>query len=261
MYNPYNSNNCLFKKSDINKILSANNCKFTVRDDQLYQRAMVHSSYVKRKTYTTPKGEIIELADNANHCIELFDASYETLEYLGDSILGAVTSTYLFNRFPCENEGLLTDIKKEIVCNEMLGKLSKNIGLERFLIVSRHNEEMCNGRLNSGKLSDIFEAFIGALWIDSNNDFKVVYSFIVSLIEKYVNIPSILLNNKNYKDQLQKIFQAKSHCTPTYKQIGFENNLFEVAVYDTENNIIGVGVANTKKQAEQLAAKNALLKV
>ena len=159
---------------------------------------MVHSSYVKKYKYTTPTGEETELASCPSNCLNLFEESYERLEHLGDTILGAAVSTYLFKRYPDENEGFLTDLKKDIVCNEMLGHLSLKIGLSPFYIMSRHNEDVCLGRINPKKLGDILEAFIGALWTDCNNNFQIVSSFIISLVEMYINIPKLLMNNRNF---------------------------------------------------------------
>lgn len=258
LYNPYNTNNRLFSKRDIQGILSNHKTDFTVKNTSLFQTAMVHSSYVKKSKYTTPTGEETELTDCPKNCLSLFEESYERLEHLGDTILGAAVSTYLFRRYPDENEGFLTDLKKEIVCNEKLGELSQKLGLDKFYIISRHNEENCGGRLNSKKLSDILEAFIGALWLDSKNDFQVVSSFVVSLIETYIDIPEILRNNRNFKEQLQKFYQAKFHHTPTYAIVSSTANSYTMAVLDKSGNHIGIGTATTKKQAEQLAAKDAL---
>jgi ribonuclease-3 len=219
---------------------------------------MVHSSYVKRSVYTTPTGEVTQLATRPENALELFDASYETLEHLGDSILGATVSTYLLKRFPSENEGFLTDLKKDIVCNEMLGFLSQTIGLDRFYIISRHNEDVCNGRQNMKKLGDILEAFIGALWIECNYDFQVVSSFIIALIEVYINIPKLLMNNRNFKEQLQKFYQAKFHYTPKYVMLSSAANTYTMAAVDENGVHLGIGTHTTKKQAEQLAAKEAL---
>jgi ribonuclease-3 len=256
LYNPYNSKNRLFTKQDIQAILK--DIKYTIRDSQIYQTAMVHSSYVKRSEYTAPTGEPTQLAVRPDNTLDLFDDSYERLEHLGDSVLGVVASSYLLRRFPGENEGFITNLKKEIVCNEMLGTLCQKIGLDKFYIISKHNEEVCNGRANLKKLGDILEAFIGALWMDSHYDFKVVYGFIVGLIEKHINIPKILMNNRNYKEQLQKIYQAKFHHTPTYTMLSSSTNLYTMAVLDKNGVHIGIGSAPTKKQAEQLAAKKAL---
>jgi ribonuclease-3 len=256
VYNPYNSKNRLFRKSDVQAILSQTN--FTVQNCELYQTAMVHSSYVKRSEYQTPTGEPTTLAGRPNDCLELFEESYERLEHLGDSVLGVVVSSYLFKRFPGENEGFYTNLKKEIVCNEMLGSLSQKIGLDKFYIISKHNEDICKGRTNNKKLGDILEAFIGALWLDSNYNFQVVYKFIVGMIEMYINIPKILMNNRNYKDQLQKVYQGRFHYTPTYVMLSSSMNSYTMAAVDKTGAHIGIGTAPTKKQAEQLAAKEAL---
>ena len=260
MYNPYNSKNRLFTKTDIQAILLKHGCLFTIRDQSLFQTAMIHSSYVKRLEYTTPTGDITTLAQKPDNCLELFDQSYETLEHLGDSILGATVSTYLLKRFPQENEGFLTDLKKDIVCNEMLGNLSTKIGLDKFYIISRHNEDSCNGRTNTKKLGDILEAFIGALWIDCGNNFQVVSSFIIAIIEMYINIPKLLMNNRNFKEQLQKFYQAKFHHTPKYVMLSSAANMYTMAAVDEKGIHLGIGNASTKKQAEQLAAQNALKK-
>lgn len=256
VYNPYNPRNRLFRKSDIQAILSSTN--FTIDNCDLYQTAMVHSSYVKRSEYQSPTGELSTLAEKPQSCLHLFDESYERLEHLGDSVLGVVVSSYLFKRFPGENEGFYTNLKKEIVCNEMLGTLSQKIGLDVFYIISKHNEDICNGRVNNKKLGDILEAFIGALWLDSNYKFQIVYKFVVGLIEKYINIPKILMNNRNYKDQLQKAYQGKYHYTPTYCMLSSNINSYTMAAVDKHGAHIGQGTASTKKQAEQLAAKDAL---
>ena len=259
LYNPYNTNNRLFARSDIQAILSSHGCSgVKVRYPEIFQMAMVHSSYVKRKEYTTPTGEATQLASRPESALELFDDSYERLEHLGDSVLGASVSTYLSIRFPTENEGFLTDLKKEIVCNEMLGYLSQKIGLDKFYIMSRHNEEVCGGRTNLKKLGDILEAFIGALWTDTDQNFQVVYGFIVSLIEMYIDIPKVLLNNRNYKEQFQKMYQARFHLTPTYTMLSSDNGKYTMAIKNSEGKILGQGTASTKKQAEQLAAKGAI---
>jgi dsRNA-specific ribonuclease len=143
----------------------------------------------------------------------------------------------------------------------MLGSLSLKIGLDKFYIISRHNEDICNGRTNVKKLGDILEAFIGALWTDSQNDYKVVSSFIISIIELYINIPKLLLNNKNFKEQLQKLYQSKFHHTPKYVMLSSAANVYTMAAVDENGAHLGIGTDSTKKQAEQLAAKLAIAKL
>jgi ribonuclease-3 len=258
-YNPYNAKNKVFTQEDVHTILSNHKCRHCVNDISVFQTAMVHSSYVKRTEYTTPSGEKATLCTKPSGCLELFDSSYERLEHLGDSVLGVTVSTYLSRRFPTQQEGFLTTLRKEIVCNVMLGSLTQKIGLDTFYIISRHNEDACAGRTNTKKLGDILEAFIGALWIDSECSFVTVYSFIVCLIERYIDIPKILLNDTNYKDQLQKVCQATYKWTPTYKMISSENGFIMCVIGGGKT--LGTGTAPTKKQAEQLAASEALKKL
>jgi len=257
-YNPFNSKNRLFTVDDIHRILEKHACSFKVRNAKLFQTAMVHSSYVKRLEYTTPTGEPTELSPRPACCLGLFEESYERMEHLGDSILGACVSTYLIERFPCENEGFLTDLKKEIVCNETLGQFSQKIGLDTFYIISRHNEDVCAGRTNLKKLGDIFEAFVGAIWLDSDHDFKTLYNFITNIIESYIDIPKILMNNRNFKEQFQKVYQAMHHTTPTYATLSYENGMYTMVVVGINGQQLGVGSSTTKKQAEQWAAREAL---
>jgi len=250
----------MFTQKDIHAILRKHNCEHSITSVKLFQNAMIHSSYVKRTEYTTPLGEPAKLADRPTDCLELFPESYERLEHLGDSILGAAVATYLSIRFPVQQEGFLTNLRKEIVCNNMLGILTTKIKLNDFYVISKHNEDACNGRYNVKKLGDILEAFIGALWIDSEYNFQTVYSFVISLVETYIDIPSILQNDTNFKDQLQKFCQTKFHYTPTYVMLS-SNNGYMMAAIDCKGKQLGTGIGTTKKQGEQLAAQNSLKKL
>lgn len=259
IYNPFNSRNRLFTQKDIHMILKKHSCNYSVKNLEVFQNAMIHSSYVRRNEYTTPAGDHAILAEKPDNCLGLFPESYERLEHLGDSVLGVAVATYLSIRFPTQQEGFLTTLRKEIVCNSMLGELTQKIGLNTFYVISKHNEDSCFGRTNTKKLGDILEAFIGALWTDSNHNFQIVYTFVVSLIETYIDIPKILLNDTNYKDQLQKYCQSTFHYTPTYKMLSSLNG-YTMAALDSTGNVIGEGTGTTKKQGEQLAAKKALQK-
>ena len=141
----------------------------------------------------------------------------------------------------------------------MLGILTQKIGLDDFYVISKHNEDTCAGRTNTKKLGDILEAFIGALWTDSENDFKIVYQFVISLVETYIDIPKILQNDTNFKDQLQKFCQTFLKYTPVYKMVSSINGYTMIAIGNGEE--IGRGTSSTKKQGEQLAAQDALKKL
>ena len=260
IYNPYNSRNCMFGQKDIHTILRDHSCNHVVKDLNLFQNAMIHSSYVQRSEYTTPTGEPACLIEKPDNCIELFPESYERLEHLGDSVLGACVATYLSERFPDQQEGFLTNLRKEIVCNTMLGELAQLIRLNQFYVISKHNEDISNGRHNGKKLGDILESFIGALWIDCDYNFNTVYMFIISIIEKYIDIPKVLLNDTNYKDRLQKYCQTIFKHTPTYSMVSCQNGVYTMAVIGNDGQHIGSGSSTTKKQGAQFAAKAALTK-
>jgi ribonuclease-3 len=258
-YSPFNPRNKSFTEKDILGILCKHNCPHIIQDVNLFQNAMIHSSYVKRIEYTNPQGEKTILAPKPSGCLDLFPESYERLEHLGDSILGAIVATYLSKRFPTQQEGFLTNLRKELVCNSMLGVLTQKIGLDDFYVISKHNEDTCAGRSNTKKLGDILEAFIGALWTDSRNDFKITYAFVISLVETYIDIPRILQNDTNFKDQLQKYCQTFLKYTPVYKMISSINGYTMIALGQDKE--IGRGFSSTKKQGEQLAAQDALKKL
>ena len=100
---------------------------------------------------------------------------------------------------------IMGKIKIRLICGEQLCFLSQQIGFTKFMIISKHIEDNCNGRENSHILEDIYEAFLGALYLDSG-DINIIDKFIVNTIEKYIDISDLILNDNNYKDQLLKFY-------------------------------------------------------
>ena len=266
-YSPYNPKNTPLCAEDILSILrTCGITNYTVRDVSVFQKAMIHSTYVRRSEYTTLTGEPATLAQCPVGVLDLQTESYEQLEFLGDSMLGAVVANYLYTRFPNESPGFLTNTRKLIVRNQTLGILARDsLNLSKFFVISKHVEGMKpeNGRENIEKLGDVLEAFIAALWLDSDKDYKIVYKFIVNIIEKFLDIPTLLREDDNYKDRMQKQCQQTYHYTPVYRMITTADDKkgeFTMAVCSPSGEILGTGVASTKKQAEQNACKNALKK-
>ncbi len=263
IYNPYNPANRWFTERDINKILHKHGLPhYNVRNPRVFQTAMVHTTYVRRTEYTTPDGRPAMLAPCPQGVMPLQDESYECLEFEGDSVLGVCVATYLRKKYPERKQGFLTDARKVLVNNECIGGLSKNIGLDAFYVMSRHNEESpaIAGRTNLKKLGDIFEAFIGALWTDCGNRFHIVYTFVTTVLESYLDIEDMVNETTNYKDVFQKVCQREQKCTPTYVMLSNDPKKGEirVAVCDADGNHIAYGVGSTRKKAEQMAAKEAL---
>ena len=200
--NPYNFNNKLIRSDDIINIMKLINIDdFKINNIEHYTLAFIHKSYLKLSDYE-------EYEYPGKGCLELQDKSYETIEFLADSILGSIVSSYIFNRFHLihnENEGFLTKLKIRIVCGENLAKLSKNLKLYNHVILAKHVEDNCSGRENLNILEDIFEAFIGAIYLDNN--YQKVEEILIKIIEEYVDFTDILLKDTNYKDQISRYFQ------------------------------------------------------
>jgi ribonuclease-3 len=262
-YCPYNPHNRYFTERDIHRILHKHGLlHYRVQNTRIFQTAMVHTTYVRRSEYTTPDGRPAVLAACPPGVMPLQDESYECLEFEGDSVLGVCVATYLRKKYPEKKQGFLTDARKELVNNERIGELSKQIGLDRFYVISRHNEESAAiaGRTNLKKLGDIFEAFLGALWTDCGNRFHIVYAFVVNVMEAYLDEQDIVNTVTNYKDVFQKYCQREFKYTPTYVMLSNDpkKNEIRVAVCDDAGLHIGYGVGTTRKKAEQMACRQAL---
>lgn len=266
IYSPYNFSNRWFREADINRILNKHGLPhYRVSHPRLFQTAMVHTTYVRRLEYTTPDGRPAQLAPCPPGVMPLQDESYECLEFEGDSVLGVCIATYLRHKYPEKKQGFLTDARKELVNNERIGELSKKIGLDKFYVISRHNETSAaiQGRTNLQKLGDIFEAFLGALWSDCGNRFHIVYAFVTSVMEAYLDIEELVTAVTNYKDLFQKLSQKNLKCTPGYVMLSNDpkKNEIRVAVTDEAGNHLGYGIGPTRKKAEQMACREAMEKL
>ena len=265
-YSPYNPANRFFRENDIHRVLRRHGLPhYRVQNPRVFQTAMVHTTYVKRLDYTTPDGRTAALAPCPSGVMPLQDESYECLEFEGDSVLGVCVATYLRKKYPEKKQGFLTDARKELVNNDRLGRLTQQVGLDVFYVISRHNETSAaiDGRHNIKKLGDILEAFIGALWTDCGNRFNIVYAFVTSVIESYLDIEEIVTAVTNYKDVFQKFCQRTLKCTPTYVMLSNNPKTGEirVAVCDDSGKNLGFGTATTRKKAEQIACQEALVKL
>mgnify|MGYP001413158733 CR=1 FL=1 len=278
IYPVLNDSNKLINKEIIQEILKIGNIKEEISDLDIYQRSLIHKSYIYDNDFVKNEkyfGNIDALKEEDNpHILPLQKISNEVLEWLGDGIIQAVSASYLHNRFNDQKEGFLTKIRSRLVRTATLSKFALALGLDKYLIISKHVEIICCGRDNAKILEDSFEAFIGAMMIDfgrkgEDYGFKIIHKFLISLIENKVDITSLIINDDNYKDQLMRYFQKRYNGKyPIYEQTSIENitnnngivnKRFNMCVRDDNNNIIGEGSAKSKKEAEQKAAKNALM--
>lgn len=185
----------------------------------------------------------------------------ERLEFLGDAVLELGSSTYLFEHFPDMPEGELTKTRASIVCSATLAKLARRIGLGDYLLLGR-GEEMGGGRDRQTNLEDVFEAVIGAIYLDQG--WETARDYVVrQLASEFAGVErgAIL---KDYKTILQERVQQKTGEHATYEKIGESGPdhdkrfTFSVRAF---GEILGEGTGRSKKEAEQQAAKVALEKL
>lgn len=273
---PYNSKNISITIKDLLKIFRKYGVKkIFINDLSLYQQAMVHKSYVKPKVkrYLEKNKLKLESFEKDEKTLDLFEDSNEKMEFLGDSILGTSVVSYLYRRFPDSDEGFMTKLKSRLVRSETLGMFSQKIGLDKFLVISDHVENNCDGRSNIRILEDLFEAFIAAVFLDQGKGKKtptLLYgpgynyceTFIFNLIEQEIDFEKLIQTDENYKDKLIKYFNQHFHKKPkfiTMNNGNLDEKIYNIGVIDNDTGtIIGQGKGKTKKKAEQEAAKDAL---
>jgi len=198
-----------------------------VKDLALYRRAFTHKSALKRYSGLT--------------------GSYETLEFMGDSVLGFVITKHLFDLHEKEQEGFLTKARTKMVRGKTLCELSKVLGLDKLILMDEKGER--NGwNMNENIMEDVFEAFVGAIYLDLGMVHAKRF-----VLESFTKIQTSLVDD-NWKDQLMRWCQALKYALPEYRLDGQTNGQFFITVV-VDGMDCGSGFATTKKQAEQNAAE------
>lgn len=182
----------------------------------------------------------------------------ERLEYLGDSVLDTILSEYLFEKFPDSSEGFMTKVRARIVNREVLNQLAISLGIDR-LLVSNVNSSHPTKNL----YGDALEALIGAIFIDKGFE-KTKKLFINKVLNKFVDLDSIVSNDTDYKSLVFEWVQKhKTNLTFNYnEEYDFE---LKKSVFSTtlmiDREELGKGHGTSKKEAEQEASANALMKL
>ena len=267
---PYNINNVLVKEEDITKILA----NYSVNVDKVnhihfFQECFTHKSYCKKDIFPN---DILEASKkelgNPPDLLELREKSYERLEYFGDRVIKLIVSMYLFYRYPQQDEGFMTRLQTKIEDKTNLAIMSKEIGLEKFFVISKQIELM-NGRNMEKIHEDVMEAFLGALFL--SNGFEPCLLLFVNLLETTIDYSEKLYRDNNYKDRLLRYYHSQKWKFPSYCPIHFEGPphkrtyIMGVEKPDCNPNshfktrCIGFGLGNSKKEGEQAAAKMALI--
>lgn len=214
---------------------------YTFKDKQLLALAFVHRSF-----YNEHRGEVFQ--------------HNERLEFLGDSVLGLLISDYLYAHLPQETEGFLSNLRSHIVEASSCASLLHQLGISQFVLLGK-GEKMNDGRGRESIIADLFEALIGAIYLDGG--LEATRKFLLTHFENAI-IEHMKSPLRNWKAELQDYFQKKYQKPPVYriiKEFGPDHSkIFHVSA-GIEEIEFGEGKGSSKKQAEQAAAEDSLRKL
>lgn len=208
------------------------------QNEQLLRQAFTHSSYVNE--HRRKPGE-----DN------------ERLEFLGDAVLELTVSKYLFQKYPLMSEGELTKLRAAIVCEPSLVAFANELSFGDLVLLGK-GEEMTGGRERPALLADVFEAFIGALYLDK--DLDTVIHFLQKIVFPKINAGAFS-HLMDFKSQLQELIQRDGAGLIEYQILqekGPAHNREFVSRVSMNGKELGTGIGRSKKEAEQHAAQMAL---
>ncbi|MFM1835620.1 MAG: Ribonuclease [Bacteroidota bacterium] len=203
---------------------------------ELYRLAFLHASASRESVSKTYK------------------ESNERLEFLGDSVLGMITASYLFKKFPFKDEGFLTEIRSRMVSRESLNVLGRKLGLEEVI---EYENQRKTSLSRSSMYGDALEAFIGAVYLDKG--FSFTQKFVTQkILAQYFDLDTVVQNNPNFKSLLIEWAQKEGKKVQfTLDEEGAHHNKEFTAFVLLENEKIAEGKGYSKKKAEQNAAMKA----
>lgn len=217
---------------------------YSFKDKTLLRRAMTHSSHSN------------ETGERNHHLL-----CNERLEFLGDSVLSIAVSRYLYATYPQEGEGVLTNMRKDVVCAEALARYARAIGIGDCLLLGK-GEAQTGGYDKENILADAFEALLAAIYLDAGDRaMAIIDALLLPLVEKDLSELISKGIDGDYKTPLQQLVQQTEGDVLEYVLIRSEGpdhqKTFEVEVR-VNSNPCGRGVGTSKRKAEQAAAKAAL---
>ena len=203
-----------------------------IKNLDLYQKAFTHKSALKE--------------------YEQLNESFETLEFIGDSVLGFIITKFLFDQYESRQEGFLTKARTKLVRGETLSQIAKILGLEKIVIMDEKG--MRNGWNNNPKiLEDVFESLIGAIYMDLVLLHAKEFVLRIYNDPKYIDMNLIMIDD-NFKDHLMRYCQLNNLQLPEYRVSAHHEGLFYIDIF-VNGKFMSRGAAKSKKQAEQNAAK------
>ena len=216
-----------------------NKINYSFKNEELLRHALAHSSYANEHRSEVP-------------------GSNERLEFLGDSILGLITAEYLFSHYKHLPEGNLTKMRALLVCENSLFGFAKEFDLGDHLLLG-HGEELAGSRKRPSIVSDAFEALLAAIYLDGG--LEAAKTFVLPYLIQGAEEIAEHTRSYDYKTTLQEIAQQNPGELIQYKLIQASGpdhaKVFEVHCF-LNSNLLGKGIGKSKKEAEQMAAKEAL---
>ena len=217
---------------------------YSFKDKSLLRRAMTHSSHSN------------ETGERNHHLL-----CNERLEFLGDSVLSIAVSRYLYATYPDDGEGILTNMRKDVVCAEALARYARRIGIGDCLLLGK-GEAQTGGFDKENILADAFEALLAAIYLDAGDRaMAIIDAFLLPLVEKDLSELISKGIDGDYKTPLQQLVQQTEGDVLEYVLLRAEGpdhkKTFEVEVR-VNSNPCGRGIGTSKRKAEQAAAKAAL---
>ena len=205
---------------------------------ELLNQALTHTSFANEERRTIPHNE--------------------RLEFLGDAVLELASSTYLYEHFPDMPEGELTRTRASVVCSETLARLADGLGLGDYLLLG-HGEEMSGGRTRQTNLEDVFEAVIGAIYLDQG--WEAAREYVMRELAPAFHLAKRGEAFRDYKTMLQEYVFRKGNQRIGYELVAEDGpdhaKSFTFCVRVT-GEVLGTGTGRSKKEAEQRAAQQAL---
>jgi len=211
-------------------------------DIKMLETALTHSSY-----------------SNEQKSRGLNFSSNERLEFLGDAVLEIVVSEYLFENYKSLGEGILTKMRQHIVCEKTLSKIAAEINLGEYINLGR-GEELTDCRSRPKVLADALEALFAAVYLDASASGREYRDVILRLVSQEIDNAS-QMKRGDYKTRLQQLVEKDGAATLEYvvaSETGPEHKKQFTVEARVNNNVVGIGVAFSKKDAEMSAAKLAL---
>ena len=277
-----NPENRLITKEFINDIMvrfGINNKRkqiYKVNNLDYFITATTHKTYsldVSEEEYNTIK-EMYYLNYPDSNYVFIQNTNYERLEFIGDSIIKPILTDYITSYFINQNEGFLSKLRSRLEKTQFFSNLTKLLNLKDYILISRQYEETDTRNTNLSIMEDVFEAFIGALYLDAKEQkdcgyaFKVIHDLIFNIFESEtfnLDLRKMSIDD-NYKDKLNSFCNTNKLPQPIYKLKDIQsitdkrgNNMYkynEYTVLVIVREFEAIGKSKTKKDAEQKAALN-----